>query len=174
MEDMEILLEDGKELENFLDKDMRENGKTEKEIKEMREKDCIRVMVHGSDTEMFSIKKLEKKFQRESSTGTTRITVPSRDILEHQAGFPLHVTAKEEVDKVKKMIREIVDPRAELIKREEASIDDQLQALEKQEQTGEKTAKNICDMLEKLISFDKSNRASRKNIENALLGAVKK
>ena len=73
-----------------------------------------------------------------------------------------------------KMIREIVDPRAELIKREEARIDDQLQALEKQEQTGEKTVENICDISEKLFGLDKHNRARRQKIENALLGAVKK
>ena len=70
-------------MDSFLAKRMLEDTMTEEERKEMRERDVVEVTIHGQTTEMFSIESLEKKFQAEH--GSMRVTVPSRDILRHQA-----------------------------------------------------------------------------------------
>ena len=77
----ENLLELGRHLDKFLFGGMRENRLTAEQIKEVREKDCIKVTVHETECELLSLKKLVKKFQQDSCKRETRIAVPSRDIL---------------------------------------------------------------------------------------------
>ena len=72
---------------------MLQDTMTAEETKVLRTTECVEVTVHGKTTESLSIEGLEKKFEKES--GQIRTTIPSVDILHHQAGLPLHVTQEE-------------------------------------------------------------------------------
>ena len=73
-------------IDRFLADQMLQNNKSEDEIQALRTTECVEIHVHGETKEMVTIMGLESRFQQQQEE-TTRINIPSTDILEWKRKF---------------------------------------------------------------------------------------
>lgn len=161
------------QVDSFLGKGMLEDTLTAEEVQLMRAQDVLEVTVHGQTTEMISIEGLEEKFQTER--GSTRVTIPNRDILEHQwkAGLTLDVTTKDVLDKLSNAYNEMYLKKDEVLKKEERQLDNQLQEFANCNQTADVTAKQITNIFESAVFVGSPNPDVKRKIERKMHDSLK-
>ena len=147
-------------IDKFLGKQMLENQTNEATIKKIREEKVIEVTVHGTATEKINIEGLEKKFQKQAER---RVTIPSQDILQHNAKFPLHETSED-------FLKELSDQFQERKVIEEAAIKDKEAVIEEElskNQTAQQTARNITEI------FNSPNQTVKTMMHRKIQDALK-
>ena len=144
----------------------------EEEAEALRTKECIEVTVHGQTTEMFSINKLEKKFQAEH--GSRRIVVPSTDILHHKArsGFPLDVTHQEAMEDLMKEFNKIYKPREDMLRQEEAQIQKQINFVKQGNLKVEEAKENIIKRTKSIVVIGPPNKMVQRKLEQEIGAAL--
>ena len=111
------------QINKFLGKQMKENLNNGERIKKIREDKVIEVTVHGQTTRKVSIEGLEDTFRKQ---GEQRVTIPSQDILQHNAKFLLHETSNDFLKKLSDQYKENVKIAELKIKEKESLIEEQL------------------------------------------------
>ena len=156
----------------FLGKGMLEDTMTAEEVKVMRQTEVVEVTVHGQTTEMVSVEGLEERFHQER--GDARVTIPSRDILEHQrkAGLTPEVTSKDVLEELTRKYHELFAIHDDKLKKEEHQLDHPLQELADQNQTAEFTAKSIAAIFESLVVIGTLNADVKRKIERKIQVAL--
>ena len=156
----------------FLGKGMLEDAMSVEEVKVMRQTEVVEVTLHGQTTEMVSVEGLEERFQKER--GDARVTIPSRDILEHQrkAGLTPDVTSKDVLEELSRKHQELFAVHEVKLLNEEHQLDVQLQELADQNQTDSFTAKNIAAIFERLVVIGTLNADVKRKIERKVQVAL--
>ena len=84
-------------INSFLGKQMMQNNKTNEEILALRTTECAEVTIQGDNIKTMTVEDLETKFQQqqEQPGAANMITIPSTDILQWKASFPLQETSEQ-------------------------------------------------------------------------------
>ena len=137
----------GLRIDSYLAKGMMKNTKTDQEIQLMRDNECIEVTVQGNNKEMVSIQGLENKFQAQ---GQIRVAIPSTDILQWKANFPLHETSESFLAQLTSEYKVMFKQGEDKIKQEETKMDEELNAMQGS-QTAEVTTINLVNLLQDAV-----------------------
>ena len=147
------------QIDKFLEHPMINNLKDEETIRKIREDKVVEVTVHGSSTEKVSLEWLEEKFKKE---GLRRTVVPSHDILQYNAKFPLHETSEN-------FMKELRDEYEKRMLTVEATIEYKEPLIAEQlskHLTAQETADNIIEMFD--MPNETVKRKMKREIEEAL------
>ena len=168
-------------IDSYLAKQMRQNSKTKEEIEALRAKVCAEVTIQGDNIQKMTVEDLEKRFQQQQEQPNTAsmLTIPSTDILQWKASFPLQETSEQVLAELHTKYKEMFKQGDDKIKQEEARIDDEI-LLIGNGQDVKQTASNIVDMVEDAVidaaaSPDSPVRKKlRREVEKALEGTDRK
>ena len=147
------------QIDSFLQNQIKTNPRSPESIESFRQNNVIKVTVQGDNTQHVSIEWLEEKFRSE---GDQRRVVPSHDILQHNAKFPLHETS----DGFLTQLHTEFEKRMQVV---EATINEKASLIAEQiskPQTKQVTAQNITEMFTSPNAGVK--RQMQREIENAL------
>ena len=147
------------QIDKFLEHPMINNLKDEETIRKIREDKVVEVTVHGSSTEKVSLEWLEEKFKKE---GLRRTVVPSHDILQYNAKFPLHETSEN-------FMKELRDEYEKRMLTVEATIEYKEPLIAEQlskHLTAQETADDIIEMFD--VPNETVKRKMKREIEEAL------
>jgi hypothetical protein len=139
-------------IDRFLGNQMLQNSKTNEEIQTIRTAECAGIQIRGGITKMVTIIELESRFQQQQEA-TTRVTVPSTDILEWKSIFPLIETCSHELDRMKNEFDDIFTKGADKIKEKETLIDEELDSMTAG-QTKRETANKIALLVMDAVIVD--------------------
>ena len=142
-------------IDSFLGKKMRQNTKTVAEIQALRATECAEVTIQGDNIKKLTIEDLEKKFQQQQELpgAATMLTIPSTDILQWKANFPLQETSEEVLAGLHAKYDEMFKQGEDKIKQEEARMDVELQLIGNGQDV-KQTANNIADIVEGAVIVD--------------------
>ena len=128
---------------------MRQNTKTDAEIQALCATECAEVTIQGDNILKLKIEDLENRFQQqqEQPGAPTMLTIPSTDILQWKANFPLHETSERVLAELHTEYKAMYKQGEDKIKQEEPRIDAELQLLGNG-QGVKQTANNIADIVE--------------------------
>jgi hypothetical protein len=168
-------------IDSYLAKQMMHNSKTKQQIEALRAKECAEVTIQGDIIKKMTVEDLESRFQQqqEEPGASTMLTIPSTDILQWKASFPLQETSEQVLAELHTKYKEIFKQGEDKIKQEEARIDDELQLIGNGQDV-KQTASNIANMIEDAV-IDASaapdspvRKKLRREIEKALEGIDRK
>ena len=146
---MASIQEEVGKVRRFLSKEMMKNKMTEKEIKDLRERECIEVTVQGNNTEVISIQGLEERFKKKESN---RITIPSQDILQWNQKFPLHETCDDFLTELNNLFNALYEEGKSKITENESKIEEELN----ENKSPEQKAEQIVNMFKDVVILDAS------------------
>ena len=147
------------QIDSFLQKKIRNNTRSQEAIEDIRQRKVIEVTVHSNTTELVNIAWLEEKFKNE---GGHRRVVPSHDILQYTAKFPLNETSDSFLDKLHEEFDKRMQDVEAIISEKSPLIDEEISNnLTKQE-----AARNIAELFE--CANECVKKQLRREIENVL------
>ena len=116
-------------IDSYLSKQMMRNNKTEAEIQALRETECAKVTIQGDNIQTLTVEDLESRFQQqqEQPGAATMLTIPSTDILQWKASFPLQETSEQVLTELHTKYKDMLKQGEDKIKQEEARINEELQ-----------------------------------------------
>ena len=134
---------------------MRQNTKTDAEIQALCATECAEVTIQGDNIIKLTIEDLENRFQQqqEQPGAPTMLTIPSTDILQWKANFPLHETSERVLAELHTEYKAMYKQGEDKIKQEEPRIDAELQLLGNGQDV-KQTANNIADIVEYAVIVD--------------------
>jgi ketosteroid isomerase-like protein len=150
-------------------KKMLEDTMTPGEAKLVRSQKCVEVAVHGQTTVQFSLEDLETKFGKEN--GTSRVTIPSTDMLIHHARTPLHETQQDVLEELTEKFAEMSKPREEKLMKKETKIEEQIKEFTENRQTADETIERVANQAEDSVILS-PNRVVRRKMEEQISNAL--
>ena len=179
---MAAIKEQQLKIDSFLSKQMGKNTKTDAEIQTLRATECAEVTVQGNNIQKLTIEDLEDRFeQQQEQPGTApMLTIPSTDILQWKANFPLQETSDQVLAELHAKYKEMFQQGEDKIKQEEARVDAELQLIGNGQDV-KQTASNIADIIEDAVIVDPNAPADapvrkklRREVKEALQGIERK
>ena len=127
------------QIDSFLKNKITKNPRSEGNIETFRQTNAIEVTIHGNTTDKVNICWLEERFRSE---GDHRRVVPSHDILQYHAKFPLHETSEGFLEELHKKFEKRMDLAETTIFEKLPLINEQVSSNE----TNKVIAQNIMKM----------------------------
>ena len=157
------------EIDSFLSEDMGVTHMSEEDIRNLREKKCIEVTVHGQTTEKVSLKKIADRFKADRDG---RIIIPNNDILQHQRNLPLHETSEDVFKVISAEYKDLFRKKEEELMQNERSIELELSKLNGDQNVKEVIA-NICDLGKVVILTPQSDRQKQTDEQQQMQREIK-
>ena len=161
------------QIDSFLANQMQQNSKTATEIQALRITECVEVTIQGANQELLSIEGLESRFQQQQQA-SARVTIPSTDILQWKASFPLYETTEHVLDDLRRQYKDKYKQGDDMITQAEGLIDEELNSLTNGQDI-RVTANKIADNVENAVIVDPNvppnspvRKKLRREIENVL------
>ena len=159
------------EVDSLLRNKIMDASMTEEEVNVLRKQEAIEVTVHGQTTQDSSIETLEEKLRAEQ--GCRRIVVPSTDILNHKANFPLDITHQEAMEDLSEKFNKLTVPKESKLLTKEADIEVELNKHKERQQSAVETSINIAKIVGTSVIPNPPNisltRRMEREIKEALL-----
>ena len=169
-------------IDSFLAKQMMQISKTKEEIEALREKECAEVTIQGDNIQTLSVEDLEKRFQQqqEQPGAATMLTIPSTDILQWKASFPLQETSEQVLAELHTKYKDMFKQALDKVTQDEARIDKELQLIGNGQDV-KQAANKIADIVEDAVIVDPAaspdspvRKKLRRELEEALKATDRK
>ena len=135
----------------YLANQMMINTRTEEDIQALRTAACVQINIQGNNTELLSIEGLESRFYQQQDVLTKpRVCVPSTDILEWKAKFPLIKTCDDTLEDMRRQYTEMFEDGEDKIKQKESAIEAVLKLLDVS-LNAQEIANKIADIVEDTV-----------------------